>query len=224
MLNRKLAVAVGIILVAAAGVVSAHFLLEPAGSPSYPVDPSTFGISAAATSQVTGMKITAELSNTTIRSGQELTLTITAFNTLPQDNNLSFVGFPLPGMVGINIPWIYTSAGVSMYEGYYTRENITSATPLSLPPITNSGPPTTYLYIVFEPSSSYATLFVRNDVVTGQPSFYQYSYTYSGTGVITGNCSNEDCLVNQLKPGIYTIAVGAAWDKGNFVLLHFLLQ
>jgi len=221
-LNWKVTLVIVVALLLLASITFVYLLPK---APSYPIDPSTFTKSASETSSATGMEITAELNATVIRAGQGLSLTATAFNTLLEENNLSFTGFPLQGMVGIEAPIIYTTLGLSVYSGYYTLENVTSAPAMSLPPLIETGPQSIPLYIIFAPTSNNATLYVSEGVVVGQYSMVEYNYSYSGTGVLTGSCSGQNCRIYQpLKAGIYTIAVGAEWDRGEFVLLHFLIK
>jgi len=212
----------GLLVTLLLGGVAAYYLL-PRSHASYSVDPATFVTSGSEIDPYTGMELTAEVNTTSIQTGQSIGVTVTATNTLTRPNNVTgFGNFPVPDMVGVNAPLVWQALGLSVYQGYYTRLNVSYAGALYIfPPLLEEGGCGQPAYFIFQPSSDNGSLYMTCRGETG-PGFLG---PYTGQTVIPGTTSDSTGLATEsFEPGIYTLAAGSIWGQGQFVLLYFVVK
>jgi hypothetical protein len=212
----------GLLVILLLGGVAAYYLL-PRSHTSYPVDPATFVKSESDVDPYTGMELMAEVNTTSIRAGQSIGVTVTATNTLTRPNNVTgFGNFPVPGMVGVDAPLVWQALGLSVYEGYYTRLDVSSAVALYVfPPLIEEGGCGQKAYFIFQPYSDNGSLYMtcRGETAPG------FLGPYTGQTVIPGTSTDSTGLATEsFEPGIYTLAAGSIWGQSQFVLLYFVVK
>jgi hypothetical protein len=181
------------------------------------------GINSVAKKFANGLSLAILVNPQLIKPGYPIHIVISESNTLSKMNNLRVSNkWPISGLsVGICGTDSYPF-GVIVFQGSYTTENLSSATPLELydpntqvvgcmPPVSNV---TAY---DFKSSSDIATL--SGDAINGSTTFEMSAEVIGGINWV----GNPPKAVQQyFEPGIYTVVGGDEW--GNMVILHFTVS
>jgi DNA-binding transcriptional ArsR family regulator len=208
---------------------------------------STPAMNLSQTSQ--GIRLTASLNATAIKSGQTVQVNIDALNMLPQPLKV-YATLPMPvyGMDSDASGFPDFPIGIALYSGYFTCYNVSAAQPLSIHleriylsgscPI--SGCPSLD-YVVLQPSSEnasatgspywkvqpmhlVATVSAYYTLVTSNatiPYPYPGPLTYPYNGYWQDGTPMQGTL-QSLQPGTYTIAAGTTW--GQLLLLYLTVE
>lgn len=167
------------------------------------------GPTSASTSSADGLRLTLRISGTQISTGGSITINVTETNTLATALNIS-AGKNWPA-TGLRMSPCYTSVypfGVAVYQGHYTKVNISTAKPLNIYPLLLC--PLLFRYIsgyYFAPNSDSAM------VLPGSTPSIHMTSGVAASGNYTGSTKNG------FNPGEYTVAAGDEW--GALVLLYF---
>jgi hypothetical protein len=167
-----------------------------------------------------GLSLSISINPQLIKPGYPIHIVITESNILSKRNNLHISDkWPIKGLSdGIcgteNFPF-----GVAVFQGDYTVDNISTATPLILenPNIIVQGCMPTVFNITaynFKPSSDIAVL--DGDAPDSDTTFEMSS------DITAGICwvgSRPDAVQQFFAPGVYTVVAGDEW--GALVVLHF---
>jgi hypothetical protein len=199
-------------MVVAAAVVAAlasSVALLPAASGTRNTGSGPNSVSAVALS---GLNLTLRISNTEIPAGGSITINVTESNTLTKPLNISAGrNWPVPGL---RMSACYSSVypfGVAVYQGHYSKENISGAKPLNLYPLVPC--PLLLRYISgydFAPKSDSALILPG----TGSP-------LRMTAGLIASGNYTSGTRQSGFNPGEYTVAAGDEW--GTLVLLYFAI-
>jgi len=195
--------------------------LQPSnGGPS----PSTF-TSITTSQSAQGLALVLSLNSTSMRSGQDISMTIDEQNTLSEVNNVSASdGWALSGLrLGpcgtVNLPF-----GMEIIQGYYALNNVSSAQAL-------------------------VTLY-KPGAMTNCPALFSqidaYTFQHKGDNAsVVGSCDPNPCFTrsitytnkvsgywtsnfllgasfNNFHPGVYSVVGGDEW--GALAVLHFLVE
>lgn len=151
---------------------------------------------------------------------------VSLLNTLVTSNNLSSAqDWPLTGLSAGYCSNYNQPFGIDIFQGYYTKENVTSASPLSLfapqyCPV--YFPPN---FFVFDPKSNYVNevSMQKSSAATNPLGDAEREIPLSGycctESLGTQNCTCMTYGAIPFEVGTYTIAGGDEW--GDLVLLHF---
>jgi hypothetical protein len=151
---------------------------------------------------------------------------VSLLNTLVSPNNLTAArNWPLPDLAPGLCSDYNQPFGIDIMKGYYTRANITSASPLQL--FAQQYCPVYFppAYFVFDPKSNYVNTVSQKNTseYTNPLGDAEREIPLSGyccTDVIgTKNCTCITYGAIPFQVGTYTVAGGDEW--GDLVLLHF---
>jgi len=167
-----------------------------------------------------GLALVLSLSNVTVDHRPGISVTVKVVNTLSSQNNVS-LGNSWDFVHPYNISVLRTDpcvlpAGVVLFKGYYTPQNLSSGRALRLYGGGTAGcPPVTANYYDFDPLSDNATF------TNEEPSFhFSVEGTVNMTGYWTGDVGRIGVVqYNSLDGGTNTIVSLDEW--GDQVLLHF---
>lgn len=187
---------------------------------------ASYPIVAQTTNSTIGLKLELSINSTRLGQGQGLSINITEYNTLDKQNNVSTakdwgnLSLSL-GPCGSNLP-----VGASIFQGYYTPSNISSASALSLFAQNQiyACPVSLYVqYYLFQPTSDYGCMYVLSG--NGSSCFYLYSpgqlYPISGSLDVSSYWDQANSQ-HDFSPGVYTVVGGDEW--GQIVILHFVVS
>jgi hypothetical protein len=168
-----------------------------------------------------GLSLSLSLDATIYQPDQGILITVGEQNILSTQNNVpSAYQWPLGGLslspCGTNsFPF-----GVAIFQGNYTAEDVSTATPLvlynpnELPPCPAIPAITAYDFL---PSSDLATEIIDNQFNSQAiPMDQSVTVTYYWLG------SGKNVTQHDLEPGIYTVAGGDEW--GDLVVVHFTVS
>ena len=171
---------------------------------------------------VNGLELYLELNSATFNPGQTVMVTAGEWNTRTMLNEVAAGGrWPVQGLAMGPCGTLNYPMGVALYAGYYTEDNIYSATPLRL----------------YDPKALYHCPMILSSISSYnfQPSSYNAdvygscepnpciaNFNVSGTIAYTGFwLDDQDSTFSNFVPGIYTAACGDEW--GTLILIHFLV-
>ncbi len=166
-----------------------------------------------------GLRLSLSVNATEINTGQEIIIGVEVINTLHSENNISIGSdwrWPEANLTLVPALECIFPGGVTLLRGYYTQDNISSASSgsLFLAPLTGTAGcgPFSAGYYLFKPTSEYA-----------QPGpniteFLAVSGTLTTNGYWTGSYSHPGTF-HPFDPGLYTIVGVDEW--GDMVLLPF---
>ncbi|MDG6901452.1 MAG: hypothetical protein JRM80_05765 [Nitrososphaerota archaeon] len=192
-----------------AAVMVAAFALTLGQTPGSGTTTTSPDQKSASTTSVDGLRLTLEISGTTVEAGGEIAINATESNTLATPLNVSAArSWPLQGLsMGACYESVYPF-GVAVYQGRYTSANAT-AKPLNLYPLVPC--PLLIRYIsgyYFEPSSDLAVVLPGS----GSP-------MPMAAGLASAGNYSSGTTVTKFAPGDYTVAAGDEW--GTVVFLYF---
>jgi hypothetical protein len=194
-----------------AAVIVAAFALStgqpPAGSRT---TTTTSGQESAFVTSADGLRLTLQLSGTTIRAGGSVTINVTESNPLTAPANISATtDWPLQGLrMSACYASVYPFA-VAVFQGHYASGNVSTAKPLNLFPFMPC--PLLIRYIsgyYFEPDSELAVVLPGS----GSP------ISMAAGVAAAGNYTAGNALVRFVS-GQYTVVAGDEW--GAMVFLYF---
>ena len=168
------------------------------------------GTTSKSVGSADGLELTLRISGTQIPTGGSVTINVTETNTLSTALNIS-AGRSWP-VTGLRMNACYSSVypfGVAVYQGRYTKDNVSAAKPLNLYPLVPC--PLLLRYISgydFSPNSDSAM------VLPGSG----FPMRMSAAVVASGNYTSG-AMQTGFSPGEYTLAAGDEW--GALVLLYF---
>jgi hypothetical protein len=151
------------------------------------------------------------VSATDISPGEAFQINIDEYNTFASSNTVSAEkNWEVNGLALGNCPNIYIQPfGVAVYQGSYTAQNISQATPLK---IYMPGVCPNYVILitgyVFLPNSIDASILPGGNSATGTP----MSASVTVNGVYTAGTQSS-----PLNPGIYTVVAGDEWGTLEFL-------
>ena len=217
MRREMIAALLAIIIVASAGIgflvgsTNSHNITETQTSPRTLSD-CGFSVSCTA-SNPSGLIFALSINSTHVKSNGSFNFVVTLVNptnhtiTLPNSNEwyLPSLRDTIPCWGG-TIPW-----GFSVYRGYYTAANVSSATDVLYPDV--------YPACITPPkvsSFSVPALSARGPIrQTIASSIYAIDVDY-----VTNGATNIIVLsLRSSTPSVYTMVAGDVW--GDFVILHF---
>jgi hypothetical protein len=179
------------------------------------------GITSTNATSGNGLSLSLSVNSTEFQPSQGISIVIEERNTLTATNNVTTSkNWPLKGLSTGPCGTLNYSFGISIFKGYYTSANVSSAVPLKL----------------YDPGAIYhcPAVLSRIDSYAFQPS--------SNEAAIFGSCEPNPCAsiemsvevnyqgdwmgspkeaFNDFTSGIYTIAGGDEW--GTTVLLYFVV-
>jgi hypothetical protein len=171
---------------------------------------------------VNGMQLYLELNSATYQPGEVVMVTAGEWNTLTATNEAAAGrSWPVSGLAMGPCGVLNYPIGVALYSGYYTENDIFTATPLRLydpkalyrcPVIVSS-----ISSYVFQPSSDIADVYgscdtgpCLDDLKIGG------TLTYAGFWT-----DGQDSTFSNFTPGTYTVVCGDEW--GTLILIHFIV-
>lgn len=170
----------------------------------------------------TALELSLSLNVTSVSAGHTLGIVVREYNTLAEDNNLTFPNsWPLPGVVLGACGSQGLPLGVAVYQGYLTSGNISSAEALQTwPPGAVSCP------AFIEPGSAYEFNSVSDwaavyGFCTPGPCFSGHMTSAAWVSGSWGTQTHHTSF-NILAPGVYTVAAEDGW--GDSVLLYFAVN
>ena len=178
------------------------------------------GVNSVSKKFANGLSLSISVNPQLIKPGYPVHIVISESNALSKMNNLRVSDkWPISGLsVGICGTERYPF-GVVVFQGSYTTENLSSATPLELydpntveigcmPPVLNV---TAY---GFKPSSDIATL--DGNAINGSTTFEMSAEVIGGINWVG---TPPNAVQQYFEPGVYTVVGGDEW--GNVVIIHF---
>jgi hypothetical protein len=196
---------------------------KPATYTTLPITTSYDGLNSASSESANDLSLSLSLDSTTYHSGQSISIDIDEKNALSKTNNVPVsdkwprVGLTLGPCGTTNYPF-----GISIFRGYYSTTDISTATPLQLynPGAIYNCPMilSEITYYNFQPSSDIADIFgscALNPCLT-----VEMNSEVNETGYWTGN--SPTATLNNFTPGVYTVVGGDEW--GTLVILHFTVS
>lgn len=195
---------------------------------------SGFGTAATVINQTSafstiaqGLRLSVTTNSGTLSSNQPLNVTLDDYNTASSAVTLqSPSSWPLSSLLTTQAcPSQPAPLNSEVFSGYYSSNNISSATPLQtglpLPPL--SCPNRSFNDFVFQPLSDIVTAAKSSVSTTGVTYRMTISVEYFGyyvsTGVQTPANGTIPYSLVQFPTGRYTLAAGD--EFGNFALLYF---
>jgi hypothetical protein len=175
-------------------------------------------VNSASIKSGNGLSLSVSLDAKTYQSGYAITIIITEYNTLSKTNKRPIADkWPIKGLSdGIcgtdNFPF-----GIAIFQGNYTADNISTATPLILDNpniIVPDCMPSVFNFTAydFKPSSDIAFL----NAPYGSTTFEMSREVTAG---VYWEGNRPDAVQQFFAPGVYTVVAGDEW--GNLVVLHF---
>lgn len=198
--------------------VAIAFGTSQTASQPLPVSLSSLNKKATSTNTDTGLQLQLSIDSIQLKRGQSIGATVTLYNPLETDNNVSAShSWPINGLSISPCGTMNEPIGLALFQGYYTTRNISEATPLSLyspgayncPSILSPG------YYLFQPMSDSAI--IGSDPSLQAPSPITASLGANGTWTGSGAGVQHQLF----PPGIYTVAAGDEW--GDVVILYFVV-
>jgi hypothetical protein len=195
--------------------------------PQYAVDASSLQLSASATSEVTGLRLTMIISNDTIISGGPIVVTVDEENTLSSFNNLTCASdWPFPHGEPFPSSLLGSPLSLAIYKGYYTLDNVSSGDALDVLPGQTMTVVISIRYLVFQPDSDAASAiaYERSETSNQWEPIFLWSQGITGTSWFSGtypDANYGEGPIGAFSPGTYTIAAGDEW--GQAILLHFIV-
>jgi hypothetical protein len=170
-----------------------------------------------------GLSLSISVSPQLIKPGYPIHIVITESNILSKMNNLRISDkWPIKGLSdGICGTEDYTF-GAAIFQGNYTTDNISTATPLILndPNVIVQGCIPSVLNVTaydFKSSSDIATL--DGNAINGNATFEMSAEVIGGINWVG---SPPNAVQQYFDPGVYTVVGGDEW--GNMVILHFTVS
>lgn len=154
--------------------------------------PSTPGSSVVYSNITSGIQLSAIISPSTSGFGQNFTVVAIVRNVLTVSIQLNATGLDNPAYGPCQQA---IATGINVYSGYYTRANISEASPLSLynPSLIYTCPTESTTRYDFSPGNGV----VETSVISGDWVGSAQNYTFN----------------KYLPPGTYTVVVFDAWDQ-----------
>ncbi|HVB13094.1 MAG TPA: hypothetical protein VNE86_08155 [Nitrososphaerales archaeon] len=160
-----------------------------------------------------GLELRLSVNATSITSGESVLITASEYNTLTTPNNVSVAN--LWGVNGLSLGSCSNEFvqpfGVAVFQGRYTTQNLSQATPLRIFPITACP---MYVRLVtgylFPPQSDVAAVLPGGSVTSGTPMAANLTVSHIYKGYTESQV---------LSPGVYTVVAGDEW--GALTMLHF---
>lgn len=202
---RPLVAAVIVTVVIA--LVGAAIVVYPLGGVGSTSSSTTSGATSTSTStpSYNGLELRLALNSSLIRPGERLGVTVSEFNTMSVENNITKASlWAVPGLsLGVCAGEEYSvyPFGIAVYQGSYSEANISLATPLEIYP-TVACPMLLRLVTgyLFQP---------MNDSAVILPDSGSLPTPMSGSVTVSGVYFRE--LLKPLSPGTYTVAAGDEW-------------
>ena len=167
-----------------------------------------------------GLSLSISITPQLIKPGYPIHIVITESNTLSKTNNLRVSDkWPIQGLSdGICGTEDYPF-GMAIFQGDYTANNISTATPLILnnPNVILQGCVPSVFNVTayhFKSSSDIATL--DGEAINGSATFEMSTEVIGGINWVG---SFPNAVQQNFEPGVYAIVGGDEW--GNLVVLHF---
>jgi hypothetical protein len=194
---------------------------RPLNQDNYDNTPSNFPSTTYTIDSVHNLNLSMSLDNTTIMYGQMVGVSLDLWNTLNTTNTVnpsSNWSFPLTQHpCPLQYPMDY-----SIFKGYYTADNISSASPVPyIRPEYGAHSCFATFYVssyVFSPNSDNALLNDSGSFLPEQIKYGSYALGYWGYYWLGMFFPNDDPLQN-LPPGVYTVVGGDEWEQ--LLILHF---
>jgi rhodanese-related sulfurtransferase len=177
----------------------------------------TVGLTTATTTSAqseNGLQLRVSVNASSLTSGKALQITLSEYNTLSTTNNVSAEkNWGIDGLTTGACP--NTSVlpfGVAVFNGQYTAQNISQATPLDI-----FAPVACPQYIrlitsyIFLPHSINAAVMPGGDVSSPTP--MSANITVDGT-------YKQGTQLTPLVPGVYTIVAGDEWGMLEFIYIN----
>ena len=181
-----------------------------------PTTTTTVMPTMTSTQSLNGLQFQVSISSSDISSGEPFQISISEYNTLASSNNVSAEkNWGVNGLALGNCPNIYVQPfGVAVYQGHYTAQTISQATPLK---IFIPGVCPNYVILingyVFLPNSNYAAILPGGNSTPGTP----MSANVTVNGVYSSGTQSS-----PLNRGIYTVVAGDEW--GALELLYVTVE
>jgi hypothetical protein len=174
---------------------------------------TTTGPTTATAQSSNGLQLRASVNVTSLTSGEALQVSVSEYNTLAITNNVTAEkSWGVNGLFLGACPNVYVQPfGVALFQGRYTAQNVSQATPLSI-----FAPAACPMYVrlitgyVFLPQSINAAVLPGGDLTTGTP----MSANITVNGVYT-----EGTQSYPLNPGLYTVVAGDEWGTLEFLYI-----
>ena len=197
---------------------------------------------------INSLKFSMSINSSTVLQGQDLSVTLSLFNTLDSKNNITGAqNWKLTNQSELDCQG--SVFRIEVVQGYYSPDNYSGGTPLSVfpfvPPLgfnqclfyirtsALSDPALGQNYYIFNPKSDVAQWVTSGIYIPCSPN----SCTRTANGTIVGECNpcgaiNQTAVMNEtanLKPylfthstGVFTVIGGDEW--GDLLIMTFIVQ
>ncbi|MGH2639989.1 MAG: hypothetical protein ACRDF4_12030, partial [Rhabdochlamydiaceae bacterium] len=222
---------------------------NPLGSTSISHAYTTTTLPAYATSTQTansslGLELELGLDSTVFNPGQSVAMNVTLYNSLSIENKVqAATNWPINGlflrMIGLmpGRSGLYSgycteedygpiAMGIAVFRGDLSAADISSANSsqtlqLIEPGVASSCPIASAANVSAYYFQPYSHEYSAPAVCSINPCPFGTSNLFDLSGYWIGNATKGNAVMNQLNPGIYTIAAGDEW--GQLVILHFVV-
>ncbi len=160
-----------------------------------------------------GLQLQVSVNTTSLNPGEALQINVSEYNILPTSNDISCgKNWAVDGLTLGACPNVYVQPfGVAVFQGRYTAQNISQATPLDIfAPVACPNYSRLITDYIFQPGSMDAYV---------MPVCFITQATPMSAQVTVNGIYKQGTQLYPLDPGVYTIVAGDEWGNIEFLYI-----